>query len=148
MSPLDEIKKLIPHRPPFLWVDRILTCSETTIETEKFIPNDHEVFQGHYPGNPITPGVLLCEAIFQSGALLMAQKAATQSTDLVPVLTRITNAKFKRSVFPGDTTHIKVNLIEIVANVSFLKGTLKVNGKTAVQVEFACAMTQSSPSSE
>lgn len=78
----------------------------------------------------------------------MAQKAVTQSTDLVPVLTRITNAKFKRSVFPGDTTHIKVNLIEIVANVSFLKGTLKVNGKTAVQVEFACAMAKSSPSSE
>ncbi|MFT5730643.1 MAG: 3-hydroxyacyl-[acyl-carrier-protein] dehydratase [Desulforhopalus sp.] len=148
MSPLEEIKKLIPHRSPFLWVDRILTCSETTIETEKYIPKDHEVFQGHYPGNPITPGVLLCEAIFQSGALLMAQKAVTQSTDLVPVLTRITNAKFKRSVFPGDTTHIKVNLIEIVANVSFLKGTLKVNGKTAVQVEFACAMAKSSPSSE
>jgi len=148
MSPLEEIKNLIPHRAPFLWVDRILTCSETSIETEKYIPKDHEVFQGHYPGNPITPGVLLCEAIFQSGALLMAQKTATQSTDLVPVLTRITNAKFKRSVFPGDTTHIKVNLLEIIANVSFLKGTLKVNGKTAVQVEFACAMTKSTPSSE
>jgi 3-hydroxyacyl-[acyl-carrier-protein] dehydratase len=147
MSPLEKIKNLIPHRPPFLWVDQILTCSETSIETEKYIPKDHEVFQGHYPGNPITPGVLLCEAIFQSGALLMAQKTATQSTDLVPVLTRITNAKFKRSVFPGDTTHIKVNLLEIVANVSFLKGTLKVNGKTAVQVEFACAMTKSNPSS-
>lgn len=73
MIPLEEIKKLIPHRPPFLWVDRILSSNETTIETEKDIPKDHEVFQGHYPGNPITPGVLLCEAIFQSGALLMAQ---------------------------------------------------------------------------
>ncbi len=147
MLPLEEIKKLIPHRPPFLWVDRILSSNETTIETEKDIPKDHEVFQGHYPGNPITPGVLLCEAIFQSGALLMAQNAATQSTDLVPVLTRITNAKFKRSVFPGDTTHIKVRLVEIVASVSFLKGTLKVNGKTAVQVEFACAMTKAPASS-
>lgn len=147
MLPLEEIKRLIPHRPPFLWVDRILTCSETTIETEKHIPNDHEVFQGHYPGNPITPGVLLCEAIFQSGALLMAQNSATQSTDHVPVLTRIINAKFKRSVFPGDTTQIKVNLLEVVASVSFLKGTLKINGKTAVQVEFACAMTKPTTSS-
>lgn len=145
--PLEEIKKLIPHRPPFLWVDRILTSSETTIETEKYIPKDHEVFQGHYPGNPITPGVLLCEAIFQSGALLMAQNAEKLPTDLVPVLTRITNAKFKRSVFPGDTTHIKVKLVEVVSNVSFLKGTLKVNGKTAVQVEFACAMTKTTTSS-
>jgi len=148
MLPLEEIKKRIPHRPPFLWVDRILSSSETTIETEKDIPKDHEVFQGHYPGNPITPGVLLCEAIFQSGALLMAQNTTTQSTDLVPVLTRITNAKFKRSVFPGDTTHIKVKLLEVIASVSFLKGTLKVNGKTAVQVEFACAMTKSTSSSE
>lgn len=141
MLALEEIKRLIPHRPPFLWVDRIIACSETTIETEKDIPMDHEVFQGHYPGNPITPGVLLCEAIFQSGALLMAQNAEAHSSALVPVLTRITNAKFKRTVFPGDTLQIKVNLRETVASVSFLKGTLKVNGKTAVQVEFACAMS-------
>ena len=139
---LEEIKTLIPHRPPFLWVDRIISSNETAIETEKHIPKDHEVFQGHYPGNPITPGVLLCEAIFQSGALLMAKNSEAHTTGLVPVLTRITNAKFKRSVFPGDTTHIKVSLVEIVSSVSFLKGTLKVNGKTAVQVEFACAMTK------
>lgn len=139
---LEEIKKLIPHRPPFLWVDRILTSDETSIETEKDIPEDHEVFQGHYPGNPITPGVLLCEAIFQSGALLMAQNAQEISSYLVPVITRITNAKFKRSVFPGDTTQMKVSIVEVVANVSFLKGTMKVNGKTAVQVEFACAMAK------
>lgn len=142
MPDVEEIKRLIPHRPPFLWVDRIISCSEGVIETEKDIPADHEVFQGHYPGNPITPGVLLCESIFQSGALLMAQKAADSPDDLVPVLTRITNARFKRSVYPGDTTRIKVSLLEVVANVSFLKGLLKVNGKTAVQVEFACSMTQ------
>lgn len=141
MTPVEEIKKLIPHRPPFLWVDRIISCTESVIETEKDIPTDHEVFNGHYPGNPITPGVLLCEAIFQSGALLMAKRSDKQSTDLVPVLTRITNAKFKRGVFPGDSTQIKVTLIEIMSNVSFLKGILKVKGKTAVQVEFACSMS-------
>ena len=141
MAPIEEIKKLIPHRPPFLWVDRIISCTETIIETEKDIPIDHEVFSGHYPGSPITPGVLLCEAIFQSGALLMANSADNQSIDLVPVLTRITNAKFKRGVFPGDSTQIKVTLIEVVANVSFLKGTLKVSGKIAVQAEFACMMS-------
>ena len=142
MAPMEEIEKLIPHRPPFLWVDRIISCTESVIETEKDIPTDHEVFNGHYPGNPITPGVLLCEAIFQSGALLMAKRSDNQSTDLVPVLTRITNAKFKRGVFPGDSTQIKVTLIEVMSNVSFLKGTLKVKGKTAVQVEFACSMSQ------
>jgi 3-hydroxyacyl-[acyl-carrier-protein] dehydratase len=143
MLALQEIQTLIPHRPPFLWVDRIISCTDTCIETEKQIPEDHEVFKGHYPGNPITPGVLLCEAIFQSGALLMAKTGATHGTqDLVPVLTRINSAKFKRGVYPGDVTRIKVELQEIVSNVSFFKGTLKVNGKTAVQTAFACSMTQ------
>lgn len=142
MDAIEEIKNLIPHRPPFLWVDRIVSCSKTVIETEKDIPVDHEVFRGHYPGNPITPGVLLCEAIFQSGALLMAKGAADEKSSLVPVLTRITRAKFKRGVFPGDTAEIQVTLLEVVAQVSFLKGTLKVNGKTAVQAEFACSMSK------
>ena len=146
MLPIEEIKALIPHRPPFLWVDRIISCTETTIETEKDIPSDHEIFKGHYPGNPITPGVLLCEAIFQSGALLMAQQTTSTMKNCVPVLTRITNAKFKRGVFPGDRTQIKVTLLEVIANVSFLKGILKVNGKNAVQVEFACSMTSAHPS--
>jgi 3-hydroxyacyl-[acyl-carrier-protein] dehydratase len=149
MLELQEIQSLIPHRPPFLWVDRIISCTDTSIETEKQIPKDHEVFKGHYPDNPITPGVLLCEAIFQTGALLMAKTGTNHGTQgLVPVLTRINSAKFKRGVYPGDLTRIKVDLQEIVSNVSFFKGTLKVNGKTAVQAAFACSMTQSADSRE
>lgn len=88
------------------------------------------------------PGVLLCEAIFQSGALLMGKINQNQVTDQAtfPVLTRIINAKFKRNVLPGDTVEIKVNIVESLSSVSFFKGSMKVNGKTAVQVEFACAM--------
>ena len=142
MDATQEIKNLIPHRPPFLWVDRIVSVSTSAIETEKLIPADHDVFRGHYPGNPITPGVLLCEAIFQSGALLMAKNAVAEKSGLVPVLTRITRTKFKRGVFPGDTAQIQVTLLEVVARVSFLKGILKVNGKTAVQTEFACSMSK------
>ncbi|PHR28288.1 MAG: beta-hydroxyacyl-ACP dehydratase [Desulfotalea sp.] len=147
MDALEEIKSLIPHRPPFLWVDRIISCSETVIETEKDIPKDHEVFTGHYPGNPITPGVLLCEAMFQSGALLMARNSSGELAGLVPVLTRITNAKFKRGVYPGDRVQIKITLVETVTRVSFFKGRLTVNGKTAVQVEFACSMSKADISS-
>ncbi|BHH83297.1 3-hydroxyacyl-ACP dehydratase FabZ [Desulforhopalus sp. 52FAK] len=140
MTEINDITRLIPHRPPFLWVDKIISSDSSTITTEKHFPADHEVFTGHYPGNPITPGVLLCEAIFQSGALLMAQNGSEKSSDLVPVLTRIHNAKFKRSVLPGDTASISVTIKEVISNVSILKGNLKVNGKSAVQVEFACAM--------
>ncbi len=146
-----EITSLIPHRPPFLWVDKIISFANDTIITEKQIPTDLDVFIGHYPGNAIMPGVLLCEAIFQSGALLIskmrkANDDATQDDHIVesvPVLTRISNAKFKRNVLPGDTVRIKVHLTETLASVSFFKGILKVSDKTAVQVDFACAMVAS-----
>lgn len=141
----DEISRLIPHRPPFLWVDKIISFAGDTIVTEKIIPANLDVFKGHYPDNPIMPGVLLCEAIFQSGALLMGKMSQRQDSDkhTVPVLTRINNAKFKRNVLPGDTVQIKVQLTESVSSVSFFRGNLKVRGKSAVQVSFACAMVAS-----
>jgi len=136
------VTSLIPHRPPFLWVDRIISCTKTTILTEKKFGKDLELYQGHYPGNPITPGVILCEAVFQSGALLMASAmdADNSCQQQVPVLTRINGAKFKRVVYPGDTVEIKVTLKETISSVSFFKGLLKVDGKTAVQVDFACSL--------
>ena len=139
----EEILHLIPHRDPFLWVDRIISVSEIQIITEKDIPDDLDLFRGHYPGNPIMPGVLLCEAIFQSGALLMAKNARDQSGPRrqLPILTRIGGAKFKRTVGPGDTIRMEVMLVEEIASVAILRGTLRVNGKVAVKVDFSCATT-------
>lgn len=137
-----EIYRRIPHRPPFLWVDRITGQSADTIETEKDIAVDLDIFAGHYPHHPIMPGVLLCEAVFQSGALLIANLVTNDdaSTGQVPVLTRIISARFKREVKPGDTISIQVQLKERVGSAWFMKGRVQVAGKTAVQVEFACAM--------
>lgn len=148
MEPTEEITSLIPHRPPFLWVDRIICFSGDTIETETTIRKNLDLFEGHYPANPIMPGVLLCEAIFQSGALLMAKQISGESSldGSLPVLTRINGAKFKRSVTPGDICHIRVTVTEKLSSAVFFKGTLKVGGKTAVQVDFACTMAR--PSAE
>lgn len=142
MTVQPEILTRIPHRPPFLWVDRIVERDGSSIVTEKIIPADLEIFTGHYPGQPIMPGVLLCEAIFQTGALLMSYLLEDNSTkrDEIPVLTRIENAKFKRMVSPGDTVQIKVTIKETLGSVSFMKGTLRVDGKTAVQVNFGVAL--------
>ena len=142
----EEIYQRIPHRPPFLWVDRITGQTSTSIETEKDIPDDLDIFTGHYPQHPIMPGVLLCEAIFQSGALLIANliKIEDVLAPQVPVLTRIIGAKFKREVKPGDTINMQVKLMERVGSAWFMKGRLKVAEKTAVQVEFACAMVMAS----
>jgi 3-hydroxyacyl-[acyl-carrier-protein] dehydratase len=145
MESLNEIFTLIPHRAPFLWVDTIISFEKDCIVTEKTIPTDLEIFNGHYPGNPIMPGVLLCEALFQSGALLIGKITQVQNSEMqaLPVLTRISNAKFKRIVSPGATIQMKVKLIETISSVSFFKGKMTVGGKTAVQVDFACAMSPS-----
>ncbi|MGW8194490.1 MAG: 3-hydroxyacyl-ACP dehydratase FabZ family protein [Desulforhopalus sp.] len=144
MTEPQEVISLIPHRQPFLWVDKILSFSGDTIVTEKTIPATLELFEGHYPGNPIMPGVLLCEAIFQSGALLIAKRerlAASPDSSAVPVLTRIKGARFKRSVLPGDTVQMTVRMTESVASAYFFKGTMRRDGKMTVQVDFACAIS-------
>jgi 3-hydroxyacyl-[acyl-carrier-protein] dehydratase len=140
-----DITSLIPHRPPFLWVDKVISCTETTIQTEKKFSKNLDIYEGHYPGNPLTPGVILCESVFQSGALLMALmfKSDSSGQASIPVLTRINSAKFKRSVYPGDTVMIKVELKETISSVYFFKGSLKVEGKTAVLVDFACSLVSS-----
>ena len=145
MKSLDEILSLIPHRPPFLWVDEIISFDGNTIITEKTIPDDLDILAGHYPGNPIMPGVLLCEAIFQTGALFIGKMAQSKKSNehTLPVLTRISNAKFKRSVLPGNTVQIKVRLSENLSSVCFFRGKLTIEGKTAVQVDFACTMSDS-----
>jgi 3-hydroxyacyl-[acyl-carrier-protein] dehydratase len=141
MRQFPEVSELIPHRPPFLWVDRIVAWEGQSIITEKFVPMDLDILTGHYPNMPILPGVLLCEAVFQSGALLIALSHRTSDSlgATVPVLTRISAARFKRSAYPGDTLRVSVRQTEALANVAFFKGNLTIAGKSALQVEFACA---------
>lgn len=134
----------IPHRPPFLWLDRVLAISDDSIRAEKTIPRDLALFEGHYPDYPLMPGVLLCEAIFQAGALLIGEilrgtVGQDDSGDGVPVLTRILNAKFKREVRPGDLLEVTAALVERMGPAWLMKGAVRVGGKVAVQVEFACA---------
>ncbi|MEA2115964.1 MAG: 3-hydroxyacyl-ACP dehydratase FabZ family protein [Thermodesulfobacteriota bacterium] len=137
----DFITGRIPHRPPFLWLDRVLELTGESIRAEKTIPADLDIFKGHYPDYPLMPGVLLCEAVFQAGALLVGELLkGEQDISGVPVLTRINGAKFKREVRPGDTIEIRAALKERLGPAWFLKGSVRVGGKVAVQVEFACAM--------
>ena len=135
------IQERIPHRPPFLWLDQVLELNNKTIRAEKCIGADLDVFQGHYPEYPIMPGVLLCEAVFQAGALLISETLCRkEELQGVPVLTRIVGAKFKREVRPGDIVEIQATLKEKLGPAWFLKGNVRVQGKIAVQVEFACAL--------
>lgn len=141
----DFITSLIPHRPPFLWLDRVTALSEQAVVAETVIAEELDLLKGHYPDYPIVPGVLLCEAVFQAGALLIASRLSDSSTDDisgVPVLTRIQGAKFKREVGPGDTIEIRAEMKEKVGQAWFLKGSVRLAGKVAVKVDFSCAVKE------
>jgi 3-hydroxyacyl-[acyl-carrier-protein] dehydratase len=143
----DDICRLIPHRDPFLWIDEVVEESEGRLVARKFIDPDLDVFRGHYPGQPVLPGVLLCEAAMQAGAVLVARLGVLAQQDgnsatpgRIPVATRMNNVKFRQMVRPGETLEIEVALTECVANACFLSARIQVAGKTAAQLEFACAL--------
>lgn len=130
-----DILDLIPQRPPFLFVDKVVDRTENSIKTTLKVTGQEDFFKGHFPGNPIMPGVLLQEALFQSGAALMAGRAGGG----LGVVTRVQNAKFKNMVRPGDELHMEVELTESISNAHYMKGTTKVDGKTVLVIEFAVA---------
>ena len=131
----------IPHREPFLFVDEIVEVNDKQIVTTKFIDPGADFFRGHYPSEPLMPGVLQCEACFQAGALLVAHLIGGSETwDGVPVVTRITDARFKRIVRPGDTLRCEVTLDDTLDNCFYLTGRATVEGKLASRVAFACML--------
>ncbi|MCH8157204.1 MAG: 3-hydroxyacyl-ACP dehydratase FabZ [Nitrospinae bacterium] len=142
---MQDFLDYIPHREPFLFVDRVVSVDDDSICTERQVKADEPFFAGHFPGRPIMPGVLICEAVFQSGAILMGKRAETGAGDAdapdgrIPVITRISNVKLKHAVQPGDLMEIEVKLQEVVGLAHYLAGKVKVGGKTALTVEF-CAM--------
>jgi 3-hydroxyacyl-[acyl-carrier-protein] dehydratase len=127
----------IPHRDPFLLLDEILQQGESRIVCRKRFTGDEYFFAGHYPQFPLVPGVILCEAAMQAGAVLLSRFMDSQSGG-VPVATRMNDVRFKQMVRPGDTIEIEVDLTERLSNAFFLAAKVSVCGKVAVRFEFAC----------
>jgi 3-hydroxyacyl-[acyl-carrier-protein] dehydratase len=133
------ITELIPQRAPFLFVDKVTDFSEKNIKTVLTLSGNEDFFKGHFPGNPIMPGVLLQEALFQTGAAFMALANIDKDKSGLGVVTRVQNAKFKNMVRPGDTLEMEVELTEAISNASYMKGTTRVSGKVVLVIEFAVA---------
>lgn len=142
---MEEIHRRIPHRPPFLFVDRILEINSDNATCELKVREDFDVFRGHYPNNPIFPGVLSCEAVFQTGAIFLSEKLgedALRSNSVTPVLSRIRDARFKRMIKPGDLIEIKVFLTEQIGKFYNLRGEVRSGEKIMTTVSFALALVQ------
>jgi 3-hydroxyacyl-[acyl-carrier-protein] dehydratase len=134
---LQEIHAAIPHRAPFLLVDEIVSRDEKQIVCRKRFTGDEWFFAGHYPEQPIVPGVLLCEAALQTGAIFVAG-IAKQTSPGVPVVTRINDVRFKQLVRPGDTVEITVQFRERLAEAYFFDAKIMLQDKLAARLEFAC----------
>lgn len=142
--PIKEIKEYIPHREPFLFVDSIISLSINKIETSFTVTDKADFFKGHYPSNPLTPGVIICESVFQSAAILISSLITSPDNPLrgTPVLTRITSAKFKGMVKPNETLTIQAEIIERLQNTWFLKGKVLNNDKIVLVIEFAVNLVE------
>ena len=129
----EEIKKILPHREPMLLVDEVELRDGKAFR----IRGDEYFLQGHFPGNPIVPGVIQCEMLAQSACVLLSEEARGSVT---PVFTSLDKVKFRGMVKPGDTLETECELTGQRRNFYFAKGVGRVNGKVAVTAEFSFAL--------
>lgn len=134
----EELKNVIPHRNSMLLIDEATKTSDNTCEGKKYIKGDEWFLDGHFPGNPVVPGVILCEMMAQASAVIIAEKSAVST----PYFTGIEKAKFKNKVFPGDTLEIKCELTKNRGIFYFIKGKGYVDGKLCVSAEFSFALIE------
>lgn len=133
----EEIKQILPHREPMLLLDDAESQGDTAVGHYTVKGNEY-FLQGHFPGNPIVPGVILCEILAQSACVLLTD--ALKDGQL-PVYTGLDKVRFRSPVHPGDTIETKCTLKRIKPPFYFAEGTTSVDGKVCVTAEFSFAVT-------
>lgn len=140
--PLDvtEIQRLLPHRYPFLLVDRVVAFeANKRIVGVKGVTINEPFFQGHFPGHPVMPGVLVIEALAQTGGLLSQISHQTDAAGKLFYLVKIDNAKFSKMVVPGDMLEMEVVLKRNIRNMALYSGIARVDGHQVACAEILCA---------
>ena len=140
MMDIARIIQCLPHRYPFLLVDRIVeTEGDTRVVGIKNVSINEPFFQGHFPGHPVMPGVLVIEALAQAGGILTQLSHQSAATDKLFYLVKIDNAKFSRMVVPGDRLELNVELKRTIRNMAMYHGVARVDGEQVACAEILCA---------
>lgn len=138
---VSAIMELLPHRYPFLLVDRILEIQGTRkIVGLKNVTINEPFFQGHFPGHPIMPGVLIVEAMAQTGGLLLMEQVKERHNKVVYFMS-LDAVKFRKPVVPGDQLRMEVELLQFRGKIARMKGVALVEGQVAAEAEMmACVV--------
>jgi 3-hydroxyacyl-[acyl-carrier-protein] dehydratase len=140
---MPAVTDLIPHRPPFLFVDEIVSENPDGLTARRLWRGEEDFYRGHYPGAPITPGVLLCESVFQTAACFLALKARAAGAkpgEGVPLIAKISDVRFRHPVYPGDEVLIDVKQQDAMGGFTMIRGAIKkADGTRVMNVDFAVA---------
>lgn len=133
---LDRLLRLLPHRYPFLLVDRVLEMGDGKTRTVKNVTINEPFFTGHFPGNPVMPGVLIVEALAQSAAILALGQIGAEPPRLF-MLTGLDKVRFRRRVVPGDRLEMEVTIVKHHRPLWKMHGEARVDGELAVEAELS-----------
>lgn len=135
-----QISEALPHRFPFLLIDKVTACTAgESIVAVKNVTSNEPFFQGHFPGRPVMPGVLVIEAMAQAGGVLSHETMIDVHPKPLFFLAGVNNARFRRTVVPGDQLVIEVNVERIRRGIWFYKCSATVDGNLAVAADIMCA---------